>query len=308
MQGGAVTDDGQAWRNNDGEPRGFGALVQRLELWPAAVHLLITLLALAAIAFVDIAAPKDLSFSVFYFVPVVWAAWFTGRRISLLIAVLASVTAGAADLMAATTMLNPVFTAWNEVMRLGLFLLVWAMLSEVREISEFRQRLALSDALTGVANMRVLGGDIEREIERLRRYGRPFTLAYLDLDQFKSVNDTFGHQAGDDILRSVAVFLAEHARDVDTVARLGGDEFAVLMPETDERAAATAVERMSHGLHEIVQSSAPTIEGAGATIGASVFAHAPWSVDHAVSLADGLMYEGKRAGGGTVTLRVYTGE
>jgi diguanylate cyclase (GGDEF)-like protein len=284
------------------------AIVQRLERWPATVHLLITLVALAAITLIDSVAPSELSFSIFYFVPVVWATWFTGRGTSLFIAVFASVAWSGADLAAASGAVNPFFTIWNGVMRLALFLLLWATLWELREISEYRQKLALSDPLTGVANLRVLGVEIEREIERLRRYGLPFTLAYLDLDAFKSVNDNLGHRAGDEILRSVAVFLAEHARDVDTVARIGGDEFAVLMPQSDRRAASPALDRISSGLREIIKSTAPTVESAGATIGATVFLHAPWSVDQAVTLSDELMYEGKRAGGGTVTMREYNGE
>jgi diguanylate cyclase (GGDEF)-like protein len=178
----------------------------------------------------------------------------------------------------------------------------------VRQISADRQWLALSDPLTGAANIRVLGSEIEREIQRLRRFGRPFALAYLDLDQFKAVNDTLGHRAGDDVLRGVAAFLDEQARGFDTVARLGGDEFAILMPETDEDAARAALERVADGLADVVRLAAPTVEGVGASIGASVFLGAPWSVDQALSLADGLMYEAKRAGGGTTALRVYAGD
>jgi diguanylate cyclase (GGDEF)-like protein len=282
--------------------------INRLEQWPPVVHLAIALISLALIAAIDVLTPKDLSFSVFYFVPVVWAIWFSGRRTSLAIAVLASLAWGFAELAAGITAGNPSIAMWNEAMRLGLFMLAWGALSELRDISEARRQLALTDPLTGAANLRVISARIEQEIEILRRYGTPFTLAYLDLDEFKAVNDSLGHQAGDEVLKSVAHFLFGDARKVDTVARLGGDEFALLMPQTDERAANVALQRMAHGLNDVIRGAAPNVHGAGASVGAIVFTHAPWSVDHALSLADQLMYQGKRSGTGSVTLGTHDQE
>jgi diguanylate cyclase (GGDEF)-like protein len=283
----------------------LSAIIHRLEQWPPAAHLAIALIALGLIAALDVVTPKDLSFSVLYFVPVVWAIWFSGRRASLAVAVLASLAWGFAELAAGVTAGSPSIAMWNEAMRLGLFMLAWGALSELRDISEARRLLALTDPLTGAANLRVISAQIEHEIEVLRRYGTPFTLAYLDLDEFKAVNDSLGHQAGDEVLRSVAHFLVADARKVDTVARLGGDEFALLMPQTDEREASIALQRVTHGLNDVIRDAAPSVHGAGASIGAVVFTHAPWSVDHALSLADQLMYEGKRSGAGSVTLGTH---
>jgi diguanylate cyclase (GGDEF)-like protein len=289
-------------------PRRLGVLIQRFELWPARLHFVFTLALLLAISVIDAGAPKEISFSVFYFVPVVWAAWFAGRGAGITVAVLASLAWGAMDMLAGLSASAPAVAIWNELVRLGLFLLVWAMLTEAHSVSADRQRLALTDPLTGVANIRVLTADIDREIERIGRFSRPFALAYLDLDRFKEINDSLGHHTGDNILCSVAAILSGQARATDTVARLGGDEFAILMPETDEAAARAALERMSAGLAEVVRAAAPRVEGAGASVGIAVFTAAPRSVDQALSLADGLMYEAKRASGNSIVLRAYAEE
>src|SRR6185312_6159583 len=93
--------------------------------------------------------------------------------------------------------------------------------------------LARIDALTGVANGRTFYDLARVELCRFQRTGRPFTVAYLDLDNFKQVNDRLGHPAGDDLLRRVAQVLRDNTRVLDVPARLGGDEFALLLPETD---------------------------------------------------------------------------
>ena len=94
-----------------------------------------------------------------------------------------------------------------------------------------------SDPLTGVANSRVFLELLKREIARARRYKRPLTLAYLDLDNFKSVNDILGHAMGDKVLQTVVSTVNANIRVTDVVGRLGGDEFVLLLPETDMQGA-----------------------------------------------------------------------
>jgi len=100
------------------------------------------------------------------------------------------------------------------------------------------EREADADPLTGLANHRAFHDRLRTEVERAQRYGRPLSLACLDVDGFKDVNDQFGHQAGDKVLREVAARLTTVARSADLVARIGGDEFAILLPETTAEAAA----------------------------------------------------------------------
>lgn len=103
---------------------------------------------------------------------------------------------------------------------------------------------ATEDALTGLPNRRELDALLRRELERATRYGNVFSLAMLDLDGFKSVNDEHGHVEGDRLLREVAATIEETARTADLAARFGGDEFALILPQTDQFQAAAFCERL----------------------------------------------------------------
>ena len=113
------------------------------------------------------------------------------------------------------------------------------------------QQLATRDPLTGLCNRREFQRLVDDECQRSLRFNHPFTLVLLDLDHFKRVNDTHGHQVGDEVLKHVASLLAGQVRAVDRVARFGGEEFAVLMVECDRRQAVEALERITALLTEM---------------------------------------------------------
>ncbi len=113
------------------------------------------------------------------------------------------------------------------------------------------QRQAVTDELTGLANVRALHAILEREIERARRFGNSVGLVMVDLDDFKRVNDTHGHQRGDDVLAAVAGVLRDFSRDIDAPARYGGEELAVVLPGTDVDGAAELAERMREAVQRL---------------------------------------------------------
>jgi two-component system cell cycle response regulator len=153
------------------------------------------------------------------------------------------------------------------------------------------ERLASEDGLTGLANRRVFEDVLAREVTRSRRTYEPVSLVVFDVDHFKRVNDTFGHQAGDDVLRQVAQVLAAAARDVDLVARYGGEEFTVILPNCNLDDAVRVAERMRSSL-----SGHPRLEGV--TLSAGVAAIPTNAVDEEslIAAADEAMYTSKRAG------------
>jgi diguanylate cyclase (GGDEF)-like protein len=110
------------------------------------------------------------------------------------------------------------------------------------------QRQAITDDLTGLVNRRGFGGALAAEIERAKRFGEPLAVILADIDNFKRINDLFGHPVGDVVLRAFAELLRSHVRDVDVAGRIGGEEFAILLPGTDAGEAATVAERMRHSL------------------------------------------------------------
>lgn len=118
---------------------------------------------------------------------------------------------------------------------------------EITERKEFEQRLtelANLDFLTGIANRRHFLELAEQELARVRRYGTPLALAMMDIDHFKSVNDRYGHQAGDQVLRQVVDVCRHALRETDVMGRIGGEEFAILLPETEASSAREVADRL----------------------------------------------------------------
>lgn len=113
------------------------------------------------------------------------------------------------------------------------------------------QRQAITDDLTGLVNRRRFIEALEAEIERARRFGSALTIVLADLDNFKQVNDEFGHHGGDVVLRAFADLIQSHVRDVDVSGRIGGEEFAILLPDTDRAGAARVAERMRRSLNAV---------------------------------------------------------
>jgi diguanylate cyclase (GGDEF)-like protein len=156
--------------------------------------------------------------------------------------------------------------------------------------------LAHTDSLTGLANRRSIIEKLEREFTRARRYQRPLSLLYLDLDGFKAINDRFGHMFGDEILRGVAVSLLAVLRSTDHLARIGGDEFAVLLPETTLEASVNVAEKLRRALASYSQQLGPTVPPLNFCAGASSLLESDTSVDDMLARADQAQYLAKDTG------------
>src|SRR5205814_4400871 len=149
---------------------------------------------------------------------------------------------------------------------------------------------AMSDPLTGVANRRALAERIRYEVARHARQEHSFAVLALDLDGFKAVNDRFGHDAGDEILRDVAAALHEAVREQDTVARLGGDEFCVLAPETSRAGGEQLADRISSALARVTSG----VRGLSASIGVAVFPEDGRNAQAVLTAADERQVDAKR--------------
>jgi diguanylate cyclase (GGDEF)-like protein/PAS domain S-box-containing protein len=158
---------------------------------------------------------------------------------------------------------------------------------------ENEKRVSRVDFLTRIPNRRTFYEAVESESKRARRYQRAMTLAYIDVDKFKEVNDLFGHSVGDDLLKLIGAEIQSSIRSTDMVARLGGDEFAILLPETNAEGAATAMAKVQSRLQEAARQQNWTVTF---SVGVVTFANALESVEEMIKRADGLMYEVKRKG------------
>jgi diguanylate cyclase (GGDEF)-like protein len=167
------------------------------------------------------------------------------------------------------------------------------------DLHETVQRQAMTDELTGLFNHRRFQEVMTSEVERARRYDQDMGLIMLDIDNFKRVNDTYGHMQGDMVLREVARVLRQSAREIDEPARYGGEEMAVALPQTDLDGAYNFAERVRHRIEAL---ELPLLEGDGtlkvtASFGAASLAHSSGAdKDSLVAAADAALYRAKRSG------------
>ena len=169
-------------------------------------------------------------------------------------------------------------------------------ISERRRYLDRLAHLVDHDVLTGLANRRRFENELNRHLDHCRRHGPTGALLLLDLDNFKLVNDTLGHNAGDQLLVTIAGLLRRSIRSTDVVARLGGDEFAILLGDGDENAA----NRVAELVVERVRERAATLDGVHrrvtASVGVVTFAAAAEHATDVLALADMMMYDAKEAG------------
>jgi diguanylate cyclase (GGDEF)-like protein len=159
---------------------------------------------------------------------------------------------------------------------------------------ELRQAryLAATDALTGLSNRRSFGEGVRRELSRSQRSGVPLAVVMIDIDDFKSINDTFGHATGDDVLKGVARCARNNTREGDLIARLGGDEFALLLPNADEAQAHAIGERVRADIASMrAHDTEPRT--VGISIGISVARGSGMSVHALLAEADRNLYRDK---------------
>jgi len=202
-------------------------------------------------------------------------------------------------------------TAIAAVLGITLFVLFFRLVTGIEsELSKHQQTLhqfATNDGLTGVYNRRSFDTIIEKELERARRYGRGLSLLIIDIDHFKGVNDTYGHVAGDDVLRELASRLASQLRSNDHLARYGGEEFAIILPETPLEMAQPLAERIRmHAASLAYHMSGDQSTELTLSIGASSFPDHATTVDELIQHADSALYQAKETGRDRVC--VFTAE
>ncbi len=157
-------------------------------------------------------------------------------------------------------------------------------------------RLMTVDGLTEVHNKRYFHEQIEKETSRARRYGRNYGVVMFDLDHFKNINDTYGHLAGDAVLRQLGQIVRTKVRRDDTIARVGGEEFGVILPEVDESGARILAEKLRASIEEGVFRFESTRIHVTISAGVAMFAPEMKDGEEAVKLADDHLYEAKRSG------------
>ncbi len=171
-----------------------------------------------------------------------------------------------------------------------------ARMDEIEQLHEELQEQATRDPLTGLHNRRYLAEELERELIRARRGDTPVSIVMFDVDHFKEVNDTYGHAAGDDILRAIATELLVGTRRRDIACRYGGDEFVVVLPDMAAETALARAEGWRRRLAQVMAGVGNGLLRPTVSLGVATFPANGWTSDALVSAADGAVYVSKAAG------------
>jgi len=214
---------------------------------------MISTVSLVVLGLTDYVTGTALSFSVFYIAPIFLSSWYIDRKVGYFMAAMSASVWMLADVFSHSTETAAYIHIWNTMVRFAFFAVATFMLSVIKDKLELEQKLADTDPLTNLSNRRHFQEICDAELMRARRYGEPFTVCYIDLDNFKYINDTRGHDVGDDVLREVAKVLRAHLRRTDISARLGGDEFAGLFPVTDFESAKVLINKLHPLLNDAMQ-------------------------------------------------------
>lgn len=250
-------------------------------------------LGVAAVGGLDYLTGTEYRVYPLYFLPLSLGAWHLGRSATVATAVLCLVAWGGFNRAAGMDFSHPSVWAVNLLAQGVAFVTVGLLIVKLRDSVERMTGLSRTDPLTSLPNTRAFYDALRSTVRRAQRHPQPFTLAYIDLDNFKEVNDTLGHVGGDDLLRRVADLLRRELRSADMPARLGGDEFAVLLPETGPDAARAMIERIHSRLADALARSPGPVT---ASVGVVSFLEPTGEVEDFIRRADALMYAAKSVG------------
>jgi diguanylate cyclase (GGDEF)-like protein len=270
--------------------------------WPGLLLLLGCLMLVGLVGVLGAWAGATFSFYLLYLVPVAWGAWRGGFAAGVLVG-LGSVAAWHGVDLVGGHPPHPAIGLLNGVIRFGVLVVAASLLARLRVSMLHEKALARTDPLTGAANGRTFYEEIGRAVQHGLRGGQPLTLAYLDLDHFKLLNDRQGHSVGDEALRHVARTIHHNIRAGDTLARLGGDEFALLLPETSGPEAVALLGRLHQLLTQEMHRRGWPVT---ISLGAATFLRPTVDIDVMVGRTDALMYAAKAKGKNRLEHQVVT--
>ena len=251
---------------------------------------------------IDYITGFELSMSFFYLIPVTVIAWTIGRSAGLWFSVLSAATWLTSNMLAGLEYSQLSIAVWNTLIRFGFFSTVTIILTELHHAIEEELILANTDPLTGAMNRRSFNEIAEKRMIASEIHNRPYTMVYIDLDNFKKVNDTLGHAVGDLVLKLVVDTMHTQIRSTDFLARIGGDEFAILLTDIDQQQAKPIVERIQSSLLTRMKANDWEITF---SFGVLTVLTMPESVDKLVSMTDALMYKVKDKDKNAIQYSIY---
>lgn len=243
----------------------------------------------------------EYSFASAAIVPVFLVAWTGGLRHGLAASLLAASMWVVTELLSGYEYSGFWVPVLNGLIRLASYWFVCYLTCRVRTLLNREVELSTHDELTSLLNRRAFLEAGEAEASRAQRYSRPLAVVFLDLDDFKKLNDSHGHCIGDAALQAVAASLGKTLRATDTLARLGGDEFAVILPEIDAVSALETGNKIASAVADALRNYPPV----SASIGIAWFEKGERDFPAMLKVADALMYEKKDEGKGGLRMQEF---
>ena len=270
-------------------PRG----IERIYRLPARQSLFIGALGLALIGYLDYVTGYELSLGAAYLFPILLVSWSCGAPVGIGYAALAAAIQSGLAILHGHPYSRAIYFEVVLANRILTYLVIVWLASSLRRLYDREHEHARIDDLTNARNRRGLREVLDYEIERHRRSRKPLCVAYIDCDDFKSINDRFGHRIGDRLLQEIATTLGANVRRSDSVGRLGGDEFAIAFPETAASSLESVVAKLRTALGEMAQRHGWPVTF---SIGVSACRDMPPSADALMEHADRTMYLAKENG------------
>ena len=270
-------------------------------LGPRAALVLGVLLFLSIVV-ADYVTSYELSLTPFYLFVVLLVTWNCGSTAGFVFSVLAFVTPLIIGIEFGNPYSEPIYFYVDNRNRLISYLVAWVLTAQLKKQHEQERDFARKDYTTGLANQKGFYEAFTVEMARHRRENIPLSIAYLDCDNFKEVNDRFGHREGDRLLESIAKTLKANLRKTDVTGRLGGDEFAIVFCNTGEQDAVIAVGKLKKELDAVMAENHWPVTF---SVGLGIFNRVLASEDAMISFTDKLMYRVKSAGKNNVSIEVF---
>lgn len=249
---------------------------------------------LVLIGYIDYCVPPEIYLSFFYLLPIYSLTWFVGRKAGIVAALVSAIASSATHLINEDA--NPFFLMiffCNSCLNLSLFIILSTLIFEFHHFREEEKKQARIDKVTGLANKRLFFELAHLEIKKSNRYRHPLTVIYMDVDDFKKINDLLGRTIGDQLLKTVAETIKSNIRETDIIGRIGDDDFSILLPGSGYEPAQIVISRVQSELLKVMHKNDWQITF---SIGAVTFISPPKSVEEMLQPADRLMYLVKNEG------------
>ncbi len=262
---------------------------------------ILCLLGAALIGMIRYLTGPEFALSLFYLLPIAVGTWYAGKWVGVLVSLTSAISWLIADLTMAAAFSSPLVPYLNETFRLTVFLIITFILAKLKHAMDNHKALARTDPLTAIFNRRAFYDLAQMELNKAHRYQKPLSVLYVDIDNFKQINDRLGHHIGDALLCSAAKMIKNNIRAIDIIGRFGGDEFVILLAETGAESVALVARKLKGKLLKLMQDNNWPVTF---SIGAVTFENPPESVDQVIHAADLQMYKAKKTGKNRIHYKV----